>query len=161
MLLFILNSIGVLIAHTIVAILFFLFCQTISEKHAKTILTDLYVKLGRTEHEVEDSVINPHLYAMFSSEKINNRISDLVGAILKLFSTLVSWSLFLGIIGTIAYLAYNKKLEDGSYLWLFVAAQLTYYVIFIAAAFITKLLTNRFPGQAKSARASIEASASQ
>lgn len=89
--------------------------------------------------------------ARFSSDRFQNRVSDFcwwVQAAWNLLSSLLQIGVLLGVI----WYSFTDGPSNAVYAWWVVAIAVAFWVVSVAFAFACKLLTGRFPGQAKQVR---------
>ena len=87
----------------------------------------------------------------FSSELFRNRLSDLCGWIQvgwNWLGTLVQWGFLIGVI----WYTFTDGLANSVHAWWVIAIALGFWIPSVLFALVCKLLTGRFPGQARHAR---------
>lgn len=92
----------------------------------------------------------------FSSELLRNRLSDLCGWIQTgwgWISNLLQVGILLGVI----WYTVTDDLSNGVYAWSVIGVALFFWVVSVVFGYACKLLTGRFPGQARQARKSVAA----
>jgi hypothetical protein len=131
-----------------------------AEKIRKTALEELSVEIGIPVSDLEKPEHQPALLrflsSRFSSELLRNRLSDLCGWI-RLgwgwIGLLCQAALFLWVI----YLTVTDDLSNSVSAWWVIAVALFFWITSAVFALVCKLLTGRFPGQAREARKSLAA----
>ena len=125
------------------------------ERNQKLALQEMSIELAIPVDELDKAEYQPKLIEFiahrFSSELLRNRLSDFCG----LLQTVWVW--MGGIIQTGAFLAiiWYTVADDSSnsvYAWLIVPVALLFWFASVLFALTCKLLTGRFPNQAKQAR---------
>ena len=131
------------------------FGHWLGERIDKRTLRELSVELGVPEDDLTKDEYAPMIFrlssARFSSELFRNRLSDLCGVIRT------AW-LWLGKILEVAILlgvcwyTFTDSLDTAIYAWLIVPVGIFFWIAAIIFAMACKLVTGRYPGQAKIAR---------
>jgi hypothetical protein len=126
-----------------------------SERNQKTALQEASLALGipvdhfdNTEHQ---ETIIQFAAERYSSELLRNRLSDLCGWI----QTGWGWAsnlLQVGVLLGVIWYAVTDDLSNGVYAWLIIGIALFFWISSVIFGYACKLLTGRFPGQARQAR---------
>lgn len=87
----------------------------------------------------------------FSNERFGNRLSDLCGCLLVAWGWLGSL-LQIGILVGVVWSTATESLNDAMYAWSIPATAIFFCVAAALCSFLCRLLTGRFPGQAKASR---------
>ena len=121
-------------------------------------LEEASVSLGVRVSELEDPALLPKLIqyssSRFSSELFRNRISDLLGTL----TTIWNWMgliLEIALLLWITWITFSQSLENAIYAWSIVGIALFFSLISAVAILLCKILTGRYPGQARQARKSL------
>jgi hypothetical protein len=151
------------IAHLVGAFvaLFFLaiICASVTlwwvKKSEANAVEELSVALGVTAEKLKSEEVLPHVLKLqgerFSSELLRNRLSDLCGWLafgwfgIGLLVTvggllLVAWNTFTG------------NLDEAIFAWVMIPIALAFLLSLAVFALVCRLLTGRYPGQARHAR---------
>jgi hypothetical protein len=105
-------------------------------------------ELDNAEHEAK---VVQFVAARFSSELLRNRLSDLCGWVRTgwgWFGTLLQTGILLGVI----WYTVTDDLSNSVYAWWIIAVAFFFWISSVFFALACKLLTGRFPGQARQAR---------
>lgn len=86
----------------------------------------------------------------FSSELFRNRLSDLCGVVNSVWGWL-GITLQVAVLGAVIWYSFSDS-KVAVHAWWMVAIAVLFWVISVVFALICKLLTGRYPGQAKQAR---------
>ncbi|WP_090903054.1 hypothetical protein [Azotobacter beijerinckii] len=126
-----------------------------SERNRKTALEEMSLALGipiseldRAEHQ---ATVVQFAAAKFSSELFRNRLSDLCGLIQ------IGWGwlgnlLQVGVLLGVIWFTVTDDLSNSINAWWVIAIAFFFWISSVLFALICKLLTGRFPGQARQAR---------
>jgi len=87
----------------------------------------------------------------FSTELFRNRISDFCGLIRTMWGWLGNLIQGLVLLAVVWYTVIDN-MENAVYAWFVVGIAITFWVASVVFSIICKLLTGRYPGQAKEAR---------
>lgn len=128
-------------------------------RNRKILLNDLAFRLGvpvtDLENEEKAEELAPKVFEIlmekFSDEHFRNRFSDFLGVVRSI------WNWFGGALQVVFIIAvcwysFTEALDNAIYAWFINAAIVFFYVFGVVYSLICKLLTGRFPGQAKEAR---------
>lgn len=111
----------------------------------------LRVKVQDLEREDLRPLIQTHLSQKFSSELFKNRFSDLVGVLRNCWNVLGSLAQ-IAIIVWVAWQAFTGSPEIALYAWSILAVAVFTFLVSLTMGLACKLLTGRYPGEAKLAR---------
>ena len=121
-------------------------------------LEDVSIALGVTVEDLDKEELAPRITQLlserYSSELLRNRLSDLCGALQTAWNWLSLLLQGVVLLGVIWYTV-TGSLETAVYAWLVTPLFLFFWVSGVAFALICKLLTGRYPGQAKQVRKSL------
>jgi hypothetical protein len=125
------------------------------ERNGKASLEEMSLALGIPVGELENaehqSKVIQFSAARFSSELLRNRLSDLCGWVQTAWGwlgTLLQVGVLLGVI----WYTFTDDLSNSVHAWWIVAIAFFFWISSAFFALICKLLTGRFPGQARQAR---------
>lgn len=128
------------------------------ERNQKAALDEMSVALGISVDRLSDPENSPRIVQFaaerFSSERFQNRLSDLCGWVQSAWAwigALIQWGILIGV----TWYAFTDDPSNAVYAWLALAVAFLFWVVSVAFASVCKLLTGRFPGQAKEARKSL------
>lgn len=148
----ILGSIVALIVIGFAAILVAGWMQTgMEERHKTELSLNLGIPIDELEDDSHSREIIKYSAEKFSEEHFVNRFSDLCGTVVTIwgwFSSICQ----IGILGTVIWFTVKDGTDNAIYSWLLVALALVMGIIQSAFSFLCKLITGRFPGQAKRVR---------
>lgn len=122
--------------------------QKVALQEASLALGIAVTDLDNVEHQEK---IVQFAAARFSSELFRNRLSDLCGWIQigwGWLSNLIQAGVLLGVI----WYTFTGDLSNGVHAWWVVAVAFFFWISSVLFALACKLLTGRFPGQARQAR---------
>ncbi len=129
-----------------------------SERNQKSALQEMSIDLGIPVSELNNmehqNRIIEFVAHRFSSELLRNRLSDFCG----LLQTGWSWIGTLiqaGAILAIMWYTVTDDLSNSVYAWLILAVAFFFWISSVLFALTCKLLTGRFPSQARQARKSL------
>ena len=87
----------------------------------------------------------------YSSELLRNRLSDLCGAIRKLWGWVGLLAQAVTIVG-VAWFTLTEDLNNAPFAWFLVGVWVFFWITDLVFTYACKILTGRFPGQARMAR---------
>lgn len=155
----VINIVGALVAYAGTSLLIFWITGWFSERSQYSELEDISLKLGIPLAELKNDEkiqvyykeIMKYSASRYSSELFINRFSDFCGDIRTLWNwvgRLAIASLFL----LCVFHTYSDDLDHSSKAWLIIPLLLFFWIINVFFSITCRLLTGRFPGQAKIAR---------
>ena len=129
------------------------------ERNLKAAMEELSVRLGVPIVDLEDDEniekYTPKIIQIsldrFSDELFKNRLSDLCGFIRTAWDLLGNIVQVL-ILRAVAWYSFTDTLDIAVYAWLINVIIVVFLVVSVLFALLCKLLTGRYPGQAKAAR---------
>jgi apolipoprotein N-acyltransferase len=129
-----------------------------TERNHKHFFEDISAKFGVAVDELESEEMIPRII-QFSSERnsselLKNRLSDFCGVVLTVWGWLgglIEAAFFIRIV----WLTITKNLDEAVFAWYVVGIMLFFAFVSVAFSLICRLLTGRYPGQAKEARKAI------
>jgi hypothetical protein len=127
--------------------------EKVNEIAREDISIALGLKLEELEEEINARKVLEYSSNKFSSDLFQNRISDLCGLIRILWvwmGNLTQLFIFLAA----CWYTYSDNLNSAIYAWGVVGAAIFFWLTSILFSLACKLLTGRYPGQAKAARKS-------
>ena len=132
------------------------------ERNKKGATGELALKLGIPVVDLEDEEkveqLAPKIIEIsmekYSDELFKNRISDFLGIIRTAWNWL-SNILQVILIITVCWYTFTDDLGNAVYAWLINAIIIFFFVVGVVFALMCKILTGRYPGQAKEARKSL------
>jgi|SRR3569623_1093418 len=126
-----------------------------TERNRKTVLQEMSLALGLPVDEIDNRENQERVIqfaaARFSSEFLRNRLSDLCGFVQTIwgwFGSVVQVCVILGVI----WYSVTGTPSNAVYAWWIVAIAFFFWILSVAFGLLCKLLTGRFPGQARQAR---------
>jgi hypothetical protein len=124
------------------------------ERNRKAVIQEVSIALGIPAEELDDQKHAATLIRFsadrFSSELLRNRISDLCG----LLSTVWNWlgtALQVVLLGAVIWYSFSNSSVAVNAWWI-LAIAIFFWLASVVFALICKLLTGRYPGQAKLVR---------
>ncbi|MFZ6046765.1 hypothetical protein ACFW0H_11630 [Pseudomonas sp. CR3202] len=155
MLIAIVHIVGAMLATVTFGVIVLLISSWELERNKKAELQDLATKLGVAVEDLADEKLASRVVELtcerFSNDRLSNRLSDLCG----LLRTAWDWlgSLFqIGILLGVVWFTVTDSLTNAIYAWWIVAIGLFFWIAGVLFALAYRLLTGRYPGQAKQAR---------
>lgn len=126
------------------------------QKEREDAAEEVSLTLGITIDELDDTQNTDKVVDFYSSkyspERFTNRLSDFCA----LIRTVWVWLGFfaqLAFIGFMIWVVIEQSLRDAKYVWLCIGISLFVFVSSVVFSYVTKLVTGRYPGEAKNARA--------
>lgn len=125
------------------------------ERSQKAALEDLSVELGVPVEELDNAENTAKTIkfsaARYSSDLLRNRLSDLCGWVQTgwgWLGTLVDVCVLLAVL----WYTFTDSLANAIYAWWLVGLAILFWVVSVLFGLVCKLLTGRYPGQARLAR---------
>jgi hypothetical protein len=125
------------------------------EKNNKAELQDLAIKLGVAVEDLADEKLTSRVIELsserFSNDRLSNRLSDLCGLLRTAWDclgSLLQIGTFLGVV----WFTITESLANAIFAWWIVGIGLFFWIVGVLFALACRLLTGRYPGQAKQAR---------
>lgn len=126
-----------------------------TERNRKAALKEMSLALGLPVDELDNAEHQAKVLqfaaARFSSELFRNRLSDLCGLVQTgwgWLGTLLQVGVILGVI----WYTFTDDLFNAVHAWWVIAVAFSFWISSVMFALLCKLLTGRFPGQARQAR---------
>lgn len=126
-----------------------------TNRNGKQILEEAAIKLGVAMSDLDKDEVRPELIRYFSErysgELFRNRLSDFCGlirAIWDWFGIILQWAFLIGVI----WYSVTDGISTAVYAWIVLPIALFFTVCGIIFSLVCKLLTGRYPGQAKAVR---------
>lgn len=152
------HIIGALVALIVFSLGVLMLAGWESERNQKSALQEMSIDLGIPVSELNNKEHQNRIIEFvahrFSSELLRNRLSDFCG----LLQTCWNWIGTLiqaGAILTILWYTVTDDLANSVYTWLILAVAFFFWISSALFALTCKLLTGRFPSQARQARKSL------
>lgn len=131
------------------------------ERAQKRRLQDAAIELGVPVAALEtDEALTQRMFEYsskrFSGELLRNRLSDfcdIVRAVWLWGGALIQF----GIVGLVCWGMYESGRESAVYMWAVPATAVFFWVVSVVFSFACKLLTGRYPGEAKAGRRALAA----
>jgi hypothetical protein len=150
-----LHVIGAVVAYSVVSFLLLLF---ISWRHGQVVTAaneeaalDLGIPLADLDNDEHFTRTMQYAATRSSNELLRNRLSDLCG----LLTTAWNWLAIAAVVGLVIAVLWNMGTDtsrDVVYLWLTIPVMIGMWLIGLVFSYACKLLTGRYPGQARLAR---------
>ena len=129
-----------------------------TERNTKRALEEMSLALGVPVNDLSKEELAPRLTRLlserFSSELLRNRLSDLCGVVQTLWGWLGS-VLQLIVLVAAAWYAATESSDRAVFAWFAVAVAVFFWIVSAVFSLTCRLLTGRYPGQAKQARKSL------
>jgi hypothetical protein len=149
------HIVGSILAVLIIGLIFVFIASWEAERNQKHLLEDVSAKLGVVVDDLNNEELAPRILQFsserFSSELLKNRLSDLCGVVRTLWGWL-GWLLQIASLIGVVWFTITENLDNAVNAWFVVGIMLFFSVASIAFSFVCRLLTGRYPGEAKQAR---------
>jgi hypothetical protein len=126
-----------------------------SERNRKTAIEEMSLALGISASDLENAehqaAVVQFAATRFSSELLRNRLSDLCGWVQTGWGWL-SLLLQVGVLLGVVWYTITDNASNSVHAWWIVAVSFFFWISSVMFALTCKLLTGRFPGQARQAR---------
>lgn len=126
-----------------------------NERNRRAALEELAITLGVAVEDLADEKLSPRIVALtsdrFSNDRISNRFSDLCGTVQTIWDWF-GWLLQIGTFFAVVWFTVTESLANAAYAWWIVAIGVFFFIASVLFALTCRLLTGRYPGQAKKAR---------
>lgn len=154
------HLLGALLATIALGVVTLLVAIWESKRNTKVEWVEIATRLGVAVESLEDESITPRLIELiserFSNDRISNRFSDVCGLLRTMwswFGALLQIATFLGV----TWYTMTESLSNAVFArWIF-GLGLFFWVIGILFSLSCRVLTGRYPGQAKHVRKAIAA----
>jgi hypothetical protein len=149
------HIVGAILATVALGMITLLIGMRHREKFSRTTLQEIATRLGIPVTDLDDekhiSKTVEFMSERFSNDRFSNRLSDLCGWLQ------ISWFwlgalLQLGLLVGVIWITVTDSLDNAIYVWGVVAEGLFFWVTGALFTFVCRLLTGRYPGQAKQVR---------
>lgn len=128
------------------------------QRNAKRAVEAIALKLGVTVEQLESDGMHAKVMQVladrFDDELLRNRLSDLCGWVRTGWEWLVALAQF-GLIVGVAWAAFSDDLGNAVYAWLVIPMTLLAILVAVTFSLVCKLLTGRYPGEARAGRKSM------
>ena len=152
------NIVGSILAVLVLGFVTILIASWEAQRNHKQVLDEASIKLGVAVADLDKEELTPKLLQLsserFSSELLRNRLSDLCGVIRTLWGWLSSLLQAAVLLGVVWY-TITEGLDKAVYAWFIVAISLFFWIASVVFSLACRLLTGRYPGEAKQARKSL------
>lgn len=126
-----------------------------NERNGKQQLEEAAIKLGVAVSDLNADEVNPEMIQYFSErysgELFKNRFSDFCGLIRMVWDWLgaiLQWAFLIGVI----WYSITDGIETAVYAWAVLPIALFFWISGVIFALVCRLVTGRYPGQAKMVR---------
>jgi hypothetical protein len=127
-------------------------------RNQKAALEEMSIALNIPVERLDDSENSERIVqfaaARFSSDRFQNRLSDLCWSIQAAWGWLASL-LQIGILIAVIWYSVTDSPSNAVYAWSVLAIGVAFWLVSLVFGFLCKFLTGRFPGQARQARKSL------
>jgi len=152
------HIVGSILAVLVLGFVTILIAAWEAQRNHKQVLEEASIKLGVAIADLDKEELTPELLQLsserFSSELLRNRLSDLCGVIRTLWGWLSSLLQVAVLLGVVWY-TMTEGLDKAVYAWFIVAISLFFWIASVVFSLVCRLLTGRYPGEAKQARKSV------
>lgn len=149
---------GSLVAQSILGLFWFMALRWIDEREQTALMQsmalDLGVKLDGHDDEEVTARAQRWMIARYSSELFRNRFSDLCGVARTVWDWL-GLATVAGIFIIVLWLTFTSSLTDATGAWLIIPVWLGFAVTSVVFSIACKVITGRYPGQARASRKSL------
>jgi hypothetical protein len=146
---------GSILAIFLITLIFSFVLLWETERNRKQLLEDIAAKHSVTVDDLNNEELTPNVLQFsserYSSELLKNRLSDLCGVVRTIwgwFGALLQIAFLVGI----GWVAFTEDLDKAVFAWFVVGIMLFFAFVSIAFSFVCRLLTGRYPGEAKQSR---------
>lgn len=126
-----------------------------TDRNQKRVVEETSVTLGVKVEDLDRDEMAPKILELsskkFSSELFRNRLSDFCGLIRTLWGWLGTL-IQVGVLLAVVWYTFTDNSENAVYAWLIVGVSVFFWLASVIFSLICKLLTGRYPGEAKQAR---------
>lgn len=155
MLIAILHIAGAIFGTIALGVIVFLISSWEIERNNRAVMQDLSIRLGVAVEDLSDEKLSPRIVELtserFSNDRFSNRFSDLCGAVRAVWDWLGSL-LQIGTLVGVVWMTVTESLTNAVHAWWIVAIGVFFWIAGVLFALLCRLLTGRYPGQAKKAR---------
>ncbi|WP_460155931.1 hypothetical protein [Pseudomonas sp. S2_H10] len=124
-------------------------------RNKRAFLQDLAITLGVAVEDLSDENLSPRIVALtserYSNDRFSNRLSDLCGVVRAAWDWL-GWLLQVGTFVGVVWFTFTESLTNAVNAWSIVAIGVFFWIAGVLFSQACRLLTGRYPGQAKKAR---------
>ncbi len=154
-------AIGHIIGSIVVTLAFGVVVLAISgwtlEKAEKQRREEIAMKLGVATQDLENEELGSKILELaserYSSELLSNRLSDLCGYIRRMWDwlgSLIQIGIFIGV----CWFTFTDNITITAYAWFIPSTAVVFWLCSVLFTFVCRLVTGRYPGEAKQARKS-------
>ncbi|MEJ1372597.1 MAG: hypothetical protein RPU32_12560 [Candidatus Sedimenticola sp. (ex Thyasira tokunagai)] len=126
-----------------------------TDRNKKRVAEEMSVSLGVQIDDLDSEELIPKILQFssekFSSELLRNRLSDFCGLIRTLWDWLGTLSQAIVLLAVIWFTIIENN-ENAVFAWFIVGIAVVFWLVSVIFSLVCKLLTGRYPGQAKQAR---------
>lgn len=125
------------------------------ERNQRRERDELAIRLGVPLANLDDPDTAPKIFQLsserFSNELLRNRVSDFAGAIRTCWSWL-GFATQIIVLSIVTWQTFIDSSENAVYAWSIVFIAFFFWIMSVGFSLLCRLLTGRYPGQAKLAR---------
>lgn len=155
MLIAILHLVGAVVGTIALGVIVLFISSWESQRNNRVGLQELAITMGVAVEDLADETHSSRIVALtserFSNDRISNRLSDLCGIVQTAWGWF-GWLLQIGTFITVVWLSFTESLSNAVYAWCVPAIGVFFFVTSVLFAMVCRLLTGRYPGQAKKVR---------
>lgn len=156
------HIVGAIIVSIIVGVIILFISSWEQQRNKKAALDELSVRLGVPKADLEDEgkleEYGPQIVRIslerFSDELFRNRLSDFCGSLTVVWGWL-GYIIQVLILLAVAWYTFTESFDVAVYAWLINFVVILFFIVGVLFSLLCKLLTGRYPGQAKAARKSL------
>lgn len=149
------HILGSIVALIIFGFVILLIAAWETDRVQKQVAEEVSVALGVRVEDLDSEELAPKLLKLssekFSTELFRNRISDFCGLIRTMWGWLGNLTQVLVLMAVVWY-SISDSIENATYAWFVVGIAIAFWLTSVIFSLICKLLTGRYPGQAKETR---------
>jgi len=126
-----------------------------AERNQKHRLEEMAIAVGVSVEDLGRADLGPRLFEIasqrFTSDRFANRFSDLCGAVRTVWDGLGTLLQVVILIAVVWY-TFTDNLQDAILAWSIPVVGVVFWILGVTFALLCRLLTGRYPGEAKQAR---------
>lgn len=149
------HILGSIIAVVIFGFVLILIAVWETDRNQKRVVEETSIALGVKVEDLEREELAPKILQLssekFSSELLRNRLSDFCGLIRTLWGWLGTLTQVVVLLAVVWY-TFTDNSENAVYAWFIVGIAVFFWLVSVIFSLMCKLLTGRYPGEAKQAR---------
>ena len=149
------HILGSIIALFVLGLIALLIARLEQGRIQKQVAEETSISLGVTVEDLDNKELAPKILKLsaekFSTELFRNRISDFCGLIRTIWNLLGNITQVLVLL-TVVWYTITDSTGNAVYAWFVLGISIAFWFISVIFSLVCKLLTGRYPGQAKETR---------